>query len=115
MKKFFLAIVATVMMSMSANAQSVNRLFNFNKVADYLELTAQQFEPAKTAIAQFEAMKQACDNVQDKSESAEARSRVLNKHKVAMKKVLTQKQYDKYVGLLELTLKNQAEQQNIQP
>ena len=55
MKKMFFALVAMVMMTMSANAQSINNSkITFDQLSNYLELTSNQIEPTKTAMAQLE-------------------------------------------------------------
>ena len=55
MKKMIFALVAMVMMTMSANAQSKNNngLLDFNRMSSYLELRINQMEPAKKAMTQF--------------------------------------------------------------
>ena len=55
------ALVAMVMMTMSANAQSNdnNSKLTFDRLASYLELKVNQIEPVKTAMAQFESSMEA--------------------------------------------------------
>jgi hypothetical protein len=47
--------------------------------------------------------------VQDASIAGEAWETIQNRHKQTMKKILSEKQYDKYVKTLDLTAKNTAE------
>ena len=106
----FFALVAMVMMTMSANAQSNdNNKLTFDRMANYLELRIDQVEPVKTAMAQFERMLATIDQLQDVSMAGEAWEKIQTRHKATMKKVLDKKQYDKYVATLDLTAKNTAE------
>ena len=111
MKKMIFALVAMVMMTMSANAQSNdnNSKQTFDRVASYLELRVNQVEPVKTAMAQFESSMQAYNQLQDASKGGEAWEKIQARHKATMKKVLDKKQYDKYEKMLDLTVKNTAE------
>ena len=84
----FFALVAMVMMTMSANAQSL---------------------PTKTAMAQLENSMQAYYHLQDASKAAETWEKIQARHKATMKNILNEKQYDKYVNMLDLTVKNTAE------
>ena len=111
MKKMIFALVAMVMMTMSANAQSIdnNSKLTFDRLASYLELTVNQMEPVKKAMAQFESSMEAYNQLQDVSKGGEAWEKIQARHKATMKKVLSEKQYDKYVKTLDLTAKNTAE------
>ena len=111
MKKMFFALVAMVMMTMSANAQSFdnNSKVTFDQLSSYLELTSNQIEPTKTAMAQFENSMQAYYQLQDASKAAETWEKILARHKATMKNILSEKQYNKYVSMLDLTVKNTAE------
>ena len=110
MKKTLIALVAMVMMTMSANAQSDNNdKVTFDRVANYLELTIDQIEPTKTAMAQFSSSMEAYKQLQDASKGAETWEKILSRHKSTMKKILTKKQYDKYMQTLDLTIKNTAD------
>lgn len=111
MKKMIIALVAMVMMTMSANAQSIdnNSKLTFDRMASYLELTVNQMEPVKKAMAQFESSMEAYNQLQDVSKGGEAWEKIQARHKATMKKVLSEKQYDKYVKTLDLTAKNTAE------
>ena len=109
MKKIMIALVAMVMMTMSVNAQSNNSKVTFDRVASYLELTIDQIEPVRTAMAQFGSSMEAYNQLQDASKGAEAWGKILARHKSTMKKVLTEKQYDKYIKTLDLTVKNTAD------
>ena len=111
MKKMFFALVAMVMMTMSANAQSNdnNGKLTFDRLANYLELRVNQIEPVKTAMAQFESSMQAYYQLQNASKGVETWEKIQAHHKQTMKKILSDKQYDKYVKTLDLTVKNTAD------
>ncbi|MBE6261688.1 MAG: hypothetical protein E7107_12880 [Prevotella sp.] len=111
MKKMMIALVAMVMMTMSANAQRVNNesKLTFDRLSSYLELTTSQVKPVKTAMAQFSASMEAVYRLQDGSKAGEAWQKVQDSHKAAMKKILSEKQYNKYVQMLDLTAKNTGE------
>lgn len=109
MKKILIALVAMFVMTASVHAQSDNGSASFDRVAGYLELTIEQVEPFRTAMAQFERSMEAYYQLQDPSKGTEAWEKILARHKSSMKKILTGKQYDKYVQTLDLTVKNTAE------
>ena len=111
MKKMIFALVAMVMMTMSVNAQSNdnNGKLEFNRFASYLELRVNQIEQVKTALAQFESSMQAYYQLQDVSKAGTTWEKIQARHKATMKKVLDEKQYDKYVKMLDLTVKNTAD------
>ena len=110
MKKMFFALVAMVMMTMSANAQSINNSkVTFDQLSSYLELTSNQIEPTKTAMAQLENSMQAYYQLQDASKAGETWEKIQARHKATMKNILNEKQYNKYVSMFDLTVKNTAE------
>jgi hypothetical protein len=111
MKKMIVAIVAMVMMTMSVNAQSENsdRKLSFDRVSSYLDLRIDQVEPVKTAFAQFGSMMEAYNQLEDVSKGAETWEKIKANHKKTMKRILDEKQYDKYLEILTLTAKNEAE------
>ena len=110
MKKMMIALMAMFVMTMSANAQSVNESkLTFDRLSSYLELRVDQREAVKTAMAQFTASMEACYQLKDSSKAGEAWEKVMNRHKMTMKKILSEKQYKKYVSTLDLTAKNTAE------
>ena len=110
MKKMFFALVAMVMMTMSANAQSNdNNKLTFDRLASYLELTVNQIEPVKKAMAQFDSSMEAVHQAEDASKAGEAWETIQARHKQKMRKILSEKQYNKYVKTLDLTAKNTAE------
>ena len=106
-----IALVAMVVMTMSANAQSDNNSnrFSFDRMASYLELTVDQMEPARIAMVQFSSSMEAFYQVKDASKMAEAWEKIQASHKKAMKQILSKKQYNKYIQMLDLTAKNTAE------
>lgn len=111
MKKMMIALVAMVVMTMSANAQSVNdSKLTFDRLSSYLELRVDQREKVKTAMAQFNASMEACYQLKDSSKAGEAWEKVQANHKKTMKKILSDKQYKKYVQTLDLTVKNTTEE-----
>ena len=111
MKKMMIALVAMFVMAMSANAQSNENSgkLSFDRLSSYLELSINQVEHVKTAMAQFTASMEACFQLKDGTKAGEAWEKVQNSHKKTMKKILDEKQYDKYVKMLDLTAKNTAE------
>ena len=111
MKKMMIALVAMFVMTMSANAQSVNdnTKLTFDRLSSYLDLRTDQVEPVKTAMAQFTASMDAYYKLNDASQGAEAWEKIQARHKTTMKSILDDKQYDKYVQMIDLTAKNSAE------
>ena len=111
MKKMMIALVAMFVMTMSANAQSNdnNGKISFDRLSRYLELKVNQIEPVKTALAQFSSSMEAYYQLQDTSKGGEAWEKIQARHKMTMKKILSEKQYDKYIQMLDLTAKNAAE------
>ena len=108
MKKMFFALVAMVMMAVSVNAQSSNNnsKVNFDRLASYLELTVKQYEPVKMTMAQLGQSMEAYYQLQDASKGAETWEKIQVRHKATMKKILNEKQYDKYVKMFDKTVKN---------
>ena len=111
MKKMMIALVAMFVMTMSANAQSNdnNSKNSFDRMSSYLELTVDQIEPVKTAMAQFNSSMEAYYQLKDATKGSETWEKIQARHKATMKKVLNEKQYNKYVAMLDLTAKNTAE------
>ena len=111
MKKMMIALVAMFVMTMSANAQSDNKSkLSFDRLSSYLELTVSQVEPVKKAMAQFSSSMEAYYQLKDASKGGEAWEKIQDSHKKTMKKILSEKQYNKYVSMLDLTVRNTAEQ-----
>ena len=110
MKKMMIALVAMFVMTMSANAQSNENYgkISFDRLRSYLELTVNQVEPFKTAMAQFTNSMEAYYQLNDASKGGEAWEKIQARHKKTMKKILSEKQYDKYIQMLILTAKNTA-------
>ena len=111
MKRMIFALVAMVMMTMSANAQSENnnKPMTFDRLSSFLELTTSQVEPVRTAMAQFTSSLETYYQLKDTSKGGEAWEKIQARHKKTMKKVLSEKQYEKYVSMLDLTARNTAE------
>ena len=109
MKKMMIALVAMVMMVMSANAQSNNN-FNstsFERMGRYLDLRVDQVNPMKTAMNQFNSSMEAFYRLEDASKGGEAWEKIQARHKATVKKILSEQQYDKYVKLFDLTAQNE--------
>ena len=111
MKKMIFALVAMFVMTMSANAQSddSNGKLSFDRMSSCLELRVNQIEPVKTAMAQFSSSMEAFYQLKDASKRAEAWQMIQARHKKTMKKILSSRQYDKYVQLFDLTVTNTAD------
>ena len=110
MKKMMIALVAMFVMTMSANAQSNNdSKQTFDRMSSYLELKVDQVEPVKTAMAQFGSSMEAYYQLKDKSKGQETWEKIQARHKMTMKKLLSEKQYNKYIQMLDLTVKNTAD------
>jgi len=111
MKKMMIALVAMFVMTMSANAQSNDNSgkLSFDRLSSYLDLRVDQRESVKTAMAQFTASVEACFQLKDGTKAGEAWEKVQDRHKKTMKKILDEKQYNKYIQMLDLTAKNTAE------
>ena len=111
MKKMMIALVAMFVMTMGANAQSNDNYgkLSFDRLSSYLELRVNQVEPVKTALAQFNSSMEAYYQLQDASKGGEAWEKIQARHKATMKKVLSEKQYNKYIQMLDLTVKNTAD------
>ena len=111
MKKIIVALVAIFVMTMGANAQSKdnNGTISFDRLSNYLELRANQVEPVKTAMAQFSSSMEAYYQLKDASKASETWDKIQARHKMTMKKILSEKQYNKYTQMLDLTVKNTAE------
>ena len=111
MKKMMIALVAMVMMTMSVNAQSNNKSGSeaFDRVSGFLELRIDQVEPMKIAMAQFVSSLEAYYQLEDASKGTEAWEKIQARHKTTVKKILNEQQYDKYMKMFELTVKNSSE------
>ena len=112
MKKLMITLVAVFVMTMSANAQrnDNNGILNFERVSRFLELRVDQMEPAKKAMAQFTMAVDTIYQLDDVRQLAQAWQNIDTRHKAAMKKILSEKQYSKYVEMFDKTVKNIAEQ-----
>ncbi len=109
MKKMIVALVAMFVMATSVNAQSDNSSASFDRIASYLELTTNQVEPVRTAMAQFDSSLAALYQNKEASKGQEAWEKIRSRHMATMKKILNDKQYEKYVTTFNLTAKNTAE------
>ena len=111
MKKMMIALVAMFVMTMSANAQSENNYskLTFDRLSSYLDLRVDQRESVKTAMAQFTSSMEAYYQLNDASKGGEAWEKIQARHKTTMKSILDEKQYNKYIQMLDLTAKNAAQ------
>lgn len=110
MKKMMIALVAMFVMTMSANAQSENNSqVTIGQIATYLDIRVNQQDAFKTAMAQFSSSMESLYQLKDPTKGVEAWQKIQANHKKAMKKVLDEAQYKKYIAMLELTAKNTAE------
>ena len=113
MKKFMIALVAMFAMTMSANAQSNNNKYESQvtaaQIASYLDLRIDQQDAFNTAMAQFNSSMESLYKLQDPTKGLEAWQKIKARHEQTMKKVLNDKQYDKYMEMFELTSKNASE------
>lgn len=110
MRKMMIALVAMVMMTMSVNAQSDNSgSVSFDRISSYLELRVDQVEPVRVAMEQFNCSMESFYQLKDTSKGGEAWEKIQSRHKATMKRILDDKQYGKYVQMLDLTAKNTAE------
>ena len=109
MKKMIVALVAMLVMATSVNAQSDNSSASFDRMASYLELTIDQVESVRTAMAQFDSSMAALYQNKEASKGQEVWEKIRTRHMATMKKILNDKQYDKYVMTFDLTVKNTAE------
>jgi len=111
MKKVMIALVAMVMMVMSVNAQSYSNYNSttFERMSSYLDLRVDQVEPMRTAMVQFNTSMEAYYQLKDASKGGEAWEKIQARHKATVKKILNEQQYDKYVKMFDLTVKNTVE------
>ena len=109
MKKMIVALVAMLVMATSVNAQSDNSSASFDRMASYLDLTIDQVESVRTAMAQFDSSMAALYQNKEASKGQEVWEKIRTRHMATMKKILNDKQYDKYVMTFDLTVKNTAE------
>ena len=114
MKKLFLSLVTLFVMTTNMMAQSVNdstaNSITFERMSSYLNLTIDQMEPVKTAIAQFEVSMDYFNNLKDSEKTMDAANLLISRHKKTMQHILTEKQYDKYVKAVDLTVQNRIAQ-----
>lgn len=111
MKKLIIALVAMFMMTVNADAQRFDNQnkFYFEGICSYLELTANQITPVKTAMRQFDNSMEAYYQLKDASKGAEAWEKIQARHKLTMRNILSERQYAKYIRIFDLTVKNTAE------
>jgi hypothetical protein len=114
MKKLFLSLVTLFVMSANMMAQSVNdstaNSITFERMSSYLNLTIDQMDPVKTAIAQFEVSMDYFNKLKDSEKTWEAANMLVNRHKATMRRILNDKQYNLYVDAVDRTIQNRVAQ-----
>jgi len=105
MKKMMIALVAMFVMTMSANAQSNDQSLMFKRLNCYLELTESQIEPVMVSMRQFNS------SMEDLSKKGRgmrfmAADKIVECHKKQMKNILSEKQYQKFEEMFNLTISN---------
>lgn len=114
MKKIFMAIVTMLVMSTSVMAQTdgdTAKVLTFDRISNYLELTTSQVEPVRITLAQMGETLKAFENAPHDQKTFETSVKVVNHHKKQMKGLLSDKQYRKYVQMLDKTIANRSDQQ----
>jgi hypothetical protein len=79
-------------------------------MSSYLNLTIDQMDPVKTAIAQFEVSMDYFNQLKDSEKTWEAANMLVNRHKATMRRILNDKQYNLYVDAVDRTIQNRVAQ-----
>jgi len=109
MKKIISALVVMFAMTMSVNAQSNDTSVFFKRIGCYLELDKNQIETVEISMTEFN---EAMDALTDLIAAGKTVDSIVNRHKKQMKLILNDKQYKKYVEILDLTVRNTIEINN---
>ena len=109
MKKIISALVVMFAMTMSVNAQSNDTSMFFKRIGCYLELDKNQIETVEISMTEFN---EAMDALTDLIAAGKTVDSIVNRHKKQMKLILNDKQYKKYVEILDLTVRNTIEINN---
>ena len=109
MKKIISALVVMFAMTMSVNAQSNDTSMFFKRIGCYLELDKNQIETVEISMTEFN---EAMDALTDLTATGKTVDSIVNRHKKQMKLILNDKQYKKYVEILDLTVRNTIEINN---
>ena len=109
MKKIISALVVMFAMTMSVNAQSNDTSMFFKRIGCYLELDKNQIETVEISMTEFN---EAMDALTDLIAAGKTVDSIVNRHKKQMKLILNDKQYKKYVEILDLTVHNTIEINN---
>lgn len=109
MKKIISALVVMFAMTMSVNAQSNDTSMFFKRIGCYLELDKNQIETVEISMTEFN---EAMDALTDLIAAGKTVDSIVNRHKKQMKLILNDKQYKKYVDILDLTVRNTIEINN---
>ena len=109
MKKMIFALVVMFAMTMSVNAQSNDTSVFFKRIGCYLELDKNQIETVEISMTEFN---EAMDALTDLIAAGKTVDSIVNRHKKQMKLILNDKQYKKYVEILDLTVRNTIEINN---
>ena len=110
MKKTIFALVAMMATALTSLAQNETAMqttndptIKFERICENLNLTAEQREPVKTAMMQLSASLQSLDKAQSDEEMGTTWDKIHTRHLQTMQRILTKKQFERYVQLFELT------------
>jgi hypothetical protein len=81
----------------------------FKRIGCYLELDKNQIETVEISMTEFN---EAMDALTDLIAAGKTVDSIVNRHKKQMKLILNDKQYKKYVEILDLTVRNTIEINN---
>ena len=106
MKKIIFAIVAMLVMTMSANAKSNDSSVFFKRMSCYLELDKNQMETVKVSMAEFNNAMESLSQKRGRGMGFRSANKIVDRHKKQMKQILSDKQYKKYEEIFDLTVRN---------
>ena len=106
MKKMIFAIVAMLVMTMSANAKSDDSSVFFKRMSCYLELDKNQMETVKVSMAEFNNAMESLSQKRGRGMGFRSANKIVDRHKKQMKQILSDKQYKKYEEIFDLTVRN---------
>lgn len=78
----------------------------FERMSKFLELRINQVELVKKAMSQLEVMTEAAKNAKDAETMAKTYETLLSRHYKQMRQILDDKQYEKYLMLMQTTIQN---------
>jgi len=106
MKKIIFAIVAMLVMTMSANAKSNDSSVFFKRMSCYLELDKNQMETVKVSMAEFNNAMESLSQKRGRGMGFRSANKIVDRHKKQMKQILSDKQYKKFEEIFDLTVRN---------